>query len=240
MSAPFSAIRRLLASPPVRTLVFVVAFSVLAAVAPRVGGAGTVSDHQLWTSGTFVTRPLTSWRLLGWLDLHDRKRQDSTLLIVRPALGYQLFDRLSVYAGYAWIPNFTDEGANRHEHRSWQQLLFNAPAPAGWAMSLRPRFEQRFADGGNDTGYRVRLLARTAYTFHTGVLLVFWDELFYQLNNTDWQATAGFDQNRAFAGIGLPAIGNTRVEFGYLNVFLKRTPDNHLDHNLAVNLFWTY
>ena len=202
--------------------------------------AGTVSDHQLWTGAIFTTRPVTSWRLLGWLDLHDRRRQDSTLFVLRPGLGYQWFARLSVHAGYAWIPTYVDEAADRHEHRSWQQLLFNAPAPQGWALLIRPRLEQRFAQGGKDTGHRLRLLARIAYTFRSGVLFVFWNECLYQLNNTDWRASAGFDQNRAFAGIGLPAMGKARLEVGYVNAFIKRSPDNHLDHNLAVSLFWTY
>lgn len=162
------------------------------------------------------------------------------MLILRPGVGYQLLDQLSVYAGYAWVPTFEDEGANRHEHRSWQQLLFNARASQAWAFALRPRFEQRFAEGGNETGYRVRLLARTTYTTPAGVLLVVWDEFFYQANDTDWGAVAGFDQNRAFAGIGLLAINDVRIELGYLNVFTKRKPDSNLAHNLAVNLFWTY
>lgn len=224
----------------VRTPASVIAFLVLAAVTAPDALAATKSEHQLWASTTLFTRPLTSWRLLGWLDLHDRKRQDSTLLIMRPALGYQVLDRLAVHAGYAWIPTYVDEGADRHEQRIWQQLLFNAPAPAGWSLSLRPRFEQRFADGGNDTGYRMRLWARASYALNAGVLFVLWNELFYQFNDTDWKAAAGFDQNRAFLGVGLPAVSGARVEFGYLQVFTKRTPDSHMDHNLAINLFWTY
>ena len=115
--------------------------------------------------------------------------------------------------------------------------MFNAPAPPGWGLLLRPRVEQRFAEGSNKTGYRVRLLSRAAYSFQTGLVLVLWDGVFYQLNDTDWQALAGFDRNRAFAGVGLPAIGGSRVDVGYVNAFIKRMPVNHVDHNLAVNLF---
>lgn len=223
-----------------RTFLLVVALIVFAVAVAPAAQARTTSDHQLWASTTVLTRPLTSLRLLGWLDLHDRKREDSTLLILRPAVGHQLMDRLAVYAGYAWLATYADEGANRHEHRTWQQLVWNAPVPQGWALSLRPRLEQRFAQGGNDTGHRVRVSARGAYAPHPAFMIVAWDEFFYQINNTDWGASSGFDQNRAFLGLGLPTTSTARVEVGYLNVFLKRSPDNHLDHNLAINLFWTH
>lgn len=203
--------------------------------------AGTESEHQVWVASILQVRPVKESGFLGWFDVHDRRRSDSTLLILRPALGYQFTGQLTVYGGYAWIPTFVDGGPARHEHRIWQQIIWNAPAEGGWALSLRPRLEQRFAEGGDDTGHRFRLFARAGVSAWPGapVLFVVWDEIFYQFNDTDWGAVSGFDQNRVFGGLGFPAAPGLRFEVGYLNVFLDRTA-NHLDHNLAVNVFYTY
>ena len=229
------------------TLAFVKRFLVLmfcfsAAVATSSGArADTKSEHQIWTSTTLQTKPLTTWRLLGWLDLHDRRRSGSNLFIVRPALGLQLVDTLAVHAGYAWVPSLVDGGDDSVEHRTWQQLLWNAIAAPAWMLSLRPRYEQRFAEGVSEVGHRLRLMARTTYrTSESGVLLILFDEFFYQLNDVAGAMAAGFDQNRVFAGVGFPSALGVRFEVGYLNVYAKRSPTSHLDHNLAINAFWTY
>ncbi|MCG5053470.1 MAG: DUF2490 domain-containing protein [Myxococcales bacterium] len=210
--------------------------------AVRSARAETQTEHQIWVASIAQARLRPGSRVLGWFDLHDRRRDGATVLIVRPGVGYQVAERVSLHVGYAWIPTFVDEGANRHEHRSWQQLLWTLPAPAGWSFSLRPRLEQRVSLGSDDLGHRARLFVRGAWApwAESPLLLAVWDELFFQFNDTSWGAQRGFDQNRVFVGLGAPALPGMRVEVGYLHVYLQREPDDQVNHNLAVNVFLAY
>ncbi len=192
-------------------------------------------EFQSWSSAT------TQWSVGGkvefWLDGHARRRSASTLLIARPAIGYRLLDNVTAYVGYAWIPTVPDAGSLQSEHRIWQQAILGHAAQ-GFAFALRPRLEQRFADGG-DVGHRARLFARASWSPPAGdVMLVAWDEAFLQLNDTDWGASRGFDQNRLFVGVGFPSRSGVRFEVGYLNVLLHREPFQ-IAHVLAINGFFS-
>ncbi len=193
--------------------------------------------YQSWASGT---QQLTlAPKLELWLDEHARRRAGSSLFIVRPALGYRVLESLTLHAGYAWIPVLED-GTDTvfHEHRSWQQLLWSTPVTDTAAVALRARLEQRFSDQGNDVGHRARFFARlNVGAKGQPVLLALWDELFFQLNTTDWGPKWGFDQNRFFMGPGFPTELGLRFEVGYLNVYLRGAP-NQMAHVLAVNAFF--
>lgn len=201
--------------------------------------AGTArADNQIW-SALFVQARPGDTGITGWLDLHGRRREDGTLAIVRPGIGYTFGKALSAHVGYAYVPLVTDEGEDRREHRSWQQIIANH-AIGSVKLQGRGRLEQRFGSG-DDIGHRVRLLARGQWQpdAETNLQLVAWDELFLGLNETDWGTPQGFDQNRLFVGLGTDAkLKGVRVEAGYLNVVLRR--DTQIDHALAVNLFVTF
>ena len=68
---------------------------------------------------------------------------------------------------------------------------------------MRTRFEQRFVESGNDTGLRLRqfLRAQRELPGCPPLMLVCWDEIFFDLNDTDWGQSSGFGQNRIFAGL---------------------------------------
>ena len=57
------------------------------------------------------------------------------------------------------------------------------------------------------------------------------------LNDTEWGAVAGIDQNRLFGGVGLPIASGGRVEFGLLNVLLPRDGELGVTWVVAANLF---
>jgi hypothetical protein len=208
----------------------------LAALALPAGRAH--ADNQIWTAAFVQARPAPTG-VAGWLDLHDRRRADGTLAIVRPAIGYALTKSLLVHAGYGWIHLLTDEGGNRTEHRAWQQVLWLAAPSPCVKTQVRARLEQRFG-AGDDVGHRVRLFVRGQWapSQRVQLQLVGWDEIFVGLNATDWGTPRGYDQNRLFLGVGVDtALRNVRIEAGYMNVVLRR--DTQMDHILAVNLFAT-
>lgn len=202
-------------------------------------------EFQLWSAllGTAATTPETPG-LSFWLDVHGRRAGNGTVVIVRPAVGASITPWLSVWAGYAWVPVFDDATSNRtDEHRIWQQVILAPKLPElGLSFQSRTRFEQRFGENGDDVGFRLRQFVRANWqpdeSFPMGVAV--WDEIFIGLNDTDWGAPKGFDQNRLFIGPFLKLSPWARLEAGYLYVVVNRDSGDLTAHTLAINLFWSF
>lgn len=84
-----------------------------------------------------------------WAEGQGRFADDSSKFsqaIVRPGIGYQLTDTISIWAGYAWTPTSSPYVRNTFdEHRAWQQVLWSdkfswegLPAAAVWSNVLSP------------------------------------------------------------------------------------------------------
>ena len=184
-------------------------------------------------------------RFKWWFDGHARFFDDTDgfgLSIVRPGVGYTLTDSTTVWAGYGWIHASPATRPDFEEHRVWQQVTWSDQCGDA-SVGLRSRLEQRFLETGSDTGWRFRQFAsyRRPLAYSDRLTLVVWDEAFFHLNDTDWGAETGFNQNRIVVGMGwlCRRAQGRRAEAGYLNnyISLPNRPDvaNHL---LSVNLFW--
>lgn len=199
--------------------------------------AQTRQQFDIW-AGLFVNGQFKSDAPSGttWFDLQGRRSPGGTTLIVRPGLGYVIRPWVTVWLGYAWIPEFIDETGERiDEHRIWEQLTLDYRAP-GILFQSRTRFEQRFREG--DIAHRFRQVARFNYQPRESLPLGFvvWDELFLGMTGATW-AQKGFDQNRIFVGPAVFAFdGIFRVEVGYQFNYLNRAL-NRIAHILALNLF---
>ena len=203
-------------------------------------------ESQLWT-GLFLTAndPTTkneSTGLSAWLDVQARRAPAGTTALFRPALGYRLSSRVSVWAGYAWVGAYADAADAKDviEHRAWQQVTV-AGAVGQMTYQLRPRLEQRFRTG-ESTAVRARLLARANVAFWYGspLGLASWDEAFFALGDTSWGAPGGFDQNRLFLGLGYTQ-GAMRIEVGYIGTTVRRADESLLhQHNPTIWAFFAY
>jgi hypothetical protein len=74
--------------------------------------AETVQDRRTWINLT-VRGPLGSSRWRWYFDIQERNRSDSgeaDQFVARPAIGYALSDKSSLWAGYAYTANFTESG----------------------------------------------------------------------------------------------------------------------------------
>ncbi|MEM6330712.1 MAG: DUF2490 domain-containing protein [Planctomycetota bacterium] len=215
--------------------------------------AQTLDDAGLWFAtfgnGRFESLDPGS-PLRWWLDAHYRLRDDTdgfNQSIVRPGLGVEVAPRHALWAGYAWIRTEPVGGGPIgggvfDEHRFWQQWTA-APSAGDWRLLHRSRFEQRWVETGSDVGLRWRQLARAQRLLSDCPQwsLVLWDEAFFNLNDTDWGARPGLDQNRAFLGLGYKRCGRARerYEMGYLNQLINRQGGvDGMNHILSLNVFF--
>ena len=226
-------------------LVFGTAFGLLMGLSVLIApNAAAADDTQLWAA-LFANGPVEEdSRYLVWFDGHARFSEDVSRLgvsIIRPGVGYRVNDRVSLWAGYAWVVSRADGRDSITEHRIWQQLTWRAAQPlAGITLSTRSRLEQRMIESAEETGWRARQLVKLTYPLGAGerVYLALWDEVFVNLDDTDWGADDGFDQNRAFAGIGLKFAPHLRTEIGYMNQYIARSNrDDASNHVLSLTLF---
>jgi hypothetical protein len=183
--------------------------------------------------------------LKWWFDGHLRLLDDTggyNQSILRPGVGAKISERSVAWVGYAFIHTNPLSGIEFDEHRLWQQITWSE-TQGPWTLALRSRLEQRFLETGDDLGWRFRQLVRVQRSLapFPRLSLVGWDEAFFHLNDTDFGANAGFDQNRAFAGLGFKRNpdGKGRVEFGYLNQAIDVPSGNDRTHHLlSINVFF--
>ncbi len=205
--------------------------------------AQITNDEGTWLA-LFSQGDVGESQFKWWFDGHARFLDDAggfNQSIVRPGFGYSLGDRGAVWAGYGWIRTSPLTGAGFDEHRVWQQYTWSKKHDA-ITLALRSRLEQRFLDTGDDTGWRFRQLVRLQHALPASrhLSLVGWDEVFIHLNDTDWGAEAGFNQNRVFVGLGWTPSpkSNWRTEVGYLNQTIHRpTADDRSHHVISINFY---
>lgn len=211
--------------------------------------AQTTEDFQTWGNITAIT----SLGLLNedwsnfkvWLEGQGRFGNDTSTFsqgMLRTGLGYMLNKQTSVWLGYAWVP--TDEPFTKKafdEHRLWQQVLWSDNFSFGTVTS-RSRLEQRFIPTGSQVGWRFRQLLKISVPMPLlpNFSFVLSDEYFANLNKTNFGADDGFDQNRAFGGIGYQFNQHIKSEIGYMNQYIRKSGPDRMDHILSLNLFLNY
>ncbi len=212
--------------------------------------ARTAEDFQAWgnitaTGNLDVLSPkLTNFKY--WLEGQGRFGLNTSAFsqgMVRTGLGYKLNEQSSVWLGYAWVP--TDEPFSKtafDEHRLWEQFLWSDKFSFG-TLTSRSRLEQRFIPTGSQVGWRFRQMVKVSVPmpFAPDFSFVASDEYFANFNKTNFGADDGFDQNRAFAGIGYNFNKNIKTEIGYMNQYIRKPvgPDR-MDNILSVNLYLNY
>jgi hypothetical protein len=164
--------------------------------------------------------------------------------MVRTAVGYSLSDRATIWAGYTWLPtqnmkfNQNVNGSYVSQQDVWPAFRYVLPTSLG-TVTFRTMFESNFIQNNNssDVLFRPRQMIRLMHPLaaEPRLSLIAWDEFFIRLNTTQAGGQAGFDQNRAFAGLGWTFNKNVRTEVGYMNQYLDdATHTNNTMHNLIM------
>ncbi len=184
-------------------------------------------------------------RLLYWFDHQVRFLESNdgfSQTILRPALGWRIFDSGSLWLGYTWVGSVPENAPKTNEHQLWQQFSWSEPS-GRFTRLWRTRLEQRWRDDSADVGLRLRQLFKTTLPIRKGspVSIAAFDEVFFHLKSTDWGQEAGFDENRFFLGVAWTyskRIGGT-VEIGYQNRYIdKRGGTNVLEHLALATFFF--
>ena len=152
-------------------------------------------------------------------------------------LGYKLNDKVTVWAGYVHNPNYNAGDFTVMERRAREQVTFDNIARLDKAsLSARVRLEQRWRDGIDGTGWRVRPYAKLGIPLggKSAPTLNLTNEAFLNLGKTSFQTTDGLDRMRTAAALSFPLSKTLKLEAGYLNQhrFVRNGPD-HDDHALT-------
>jgi Protein of unknown function (DUF2490) len=213
----------------------------------------TKEDEGLWLmlagQGGFEAVRENPSDFRWWLDIQPRYFNAGDGLVqtlVRPGVGYAFADNAAAWLGYAWIVTERENAGSSEEHRIWQQLTWS-PEGAWLNLSSRTRLEQRFLKTGDDVGWRFRQFFKGTRPIaaDSRLYLSVYDEVFVDLNDTDWGQRSGISQNRLFLGLGWKFGSSTRsgpasLEVGYLNQFINRPRVDRMNHILSINLFLNF
>ncbi len=197
--------------------------------------ADTEQDGRYWFS-VYAQGKLPAEQLYWSMDMQPRWRNEGQhfdQLILRPAVFYKFNPKSSVWLGYDTVVSHPDGQSAQRENRLWEQLQYQFDAVADLTFTSRTRLEQRRREDSEEIGHRWRQMVRMTapVSGHPQWLWVASNELFIQLNQTEWGARRGIDQNRFFIGAQWRFSDVSNVESGYLHQYVNtRTVDreNHV------------
>ncbi|MCE2611792.1 DUF2490 domain-containing protein [Flavobacteriaceae bacterium D16] len=158
-------------------------------------------------------------------------------MLLRTGANFHLADNAIVTLGYGYIdtdPSFEELNSINEisEHRIFQQfLLYNKV----WEFKIehRYRLEQRFIDYGSirgeETQHRARYRLQLTLPLTDTFFLNFYDEIFINFQDNL------FDQNRAYAALGVHLTENSSIQIGYLKNTFSNTSFDRLQFAIFYN-----
>lgn len=159
--------------------------------------------------------------------------------LIRSGIGYNFSEKITAWLGHDWVPTSRPLALRPFNiHALWQQLSLREDYSFGTVIS-RTRFEQYFFDipGSSDVSQIFRQMFKLSIpmpSVSSSVSVVIWNETFANLNSTDAGTRSGFNQNRAFAGVGYALSKNKLLEIGYMNQYINRPHNPRPDQMLHV------
>jgi len=199
------------------------------------------TDFQQWLSVSAKAEATDSLAVHGEVvarfgdDRGGLYEMEGTLL-----LGYKLSDQVTAWAGYVHNPTYRDGDFVAMEHRAREQVTVDNFAKLGGAsLSGRLRFEQRWRDGVDGTGWRMRPYLKAAVPLGDkgAPVLNFTAEPFINLNTTAFQSNTGLDRLRSAVALSVPVAEAVKLETGYLNQHrFVRGGEDRGEHALTATL----
>jgi hypothetical protein len=201
------------------------------------------SDSQLWTNAAVTVKLSDKWRLSQEITGRFSDNRNGLYEIEsNTLLGYRLNKVVTVWAGYTHDPQYSGGDFTVMEHRAREQVTFDGFAMIGKGkLSGRVRTEQRWRDGVDGTGWRVRPYLKYSVPIAGKTAVNLSTEPFFNLNTNTFQRKSGLDRVRNLITISTPVSKTLTLEGGYMNQhgFVSGGPDtsdNIAYLNLALSL----
>ncbi len=228
----------ILSSAPARLSLFAFAAATLTP-----SPAWARSDDQLWTTVGANIKLDDHWRLQQEVVTRFSDNRNGLYEIEWTTLvGYKINKVATVSAGYVHNPQYAGGDFTVMEHRAREQVSFDNFANLGSGkLSARMRTEQRWRQGIDGTGWRLRGYVKYAIPVAGKLSLNLSNETWLNLNTTPFQRKSGFDRMRNLVSISAPLSKKLSGEAGYLNQYgFVRPGDDTVDHTayfaLSLNL----
>jgi Protein of unknown function (DUF2490) len=187
------------------------------------------SDSQVWTNGALNVKLGDRWRLQEEMTARfSDKRNGLYEVESNTLLGYRLNKVVTVWGGYTHDPQYSGGDFTVMEHRAREQVTFDGFAMLGKGkLNARVRMEQRWRNGINGTGWRVRPYLKYSLPIAGKTALNLSSEPFFNLNTTAFQRQSGLDRVRNLVTISTPLTKSLSGEAGYMNQhgFVRGGPD---------------
>lgn len=198
-----------------------------------------LAENQIWTSIGLDAGPSETGRIGTSLDINSRYQPDGQLsrIELRPGITYELQNGVELAGGY-YYGHTNQPGEDRNEHRLWQQASYDFGSKWGLEFSGRTRAEQRYREGFDDTGARIRQRLKASYPIaNTPLTLSAGPEIFFEFVETDWGADTGLSEVRTEAEIEWEVSDTLELSFGYLNLLeIERGGPDETNHHITIGL----
>lgn len=195
-------------------------------------------DTHLW--GAVIVNVDVSKDVVITMEGVARLTDDASRLgqsILRPSIGYRLGKNTIASLGYGYIATDPVGPASSDEHRIWQQLSFRvAGNGSGLTVTGRTRLEQRWFEGRDDMGWRLRQQLRATAPLTGKTRAVVWSEAFLSLDDTSWGQRSGLDRWRNSVGLSVPVTKTVTIEPGYINQWVSSRGLDRVHHIANVSL----
>ncbi|MEP6535586.1 MAG: DUF2490 domain-containing protein [Bryobacteraceae bacterium] len=168
-------------------------------------------------------------------------------LLIRPGVNYEVNPALLLTFGYAYARSYpysnrAPASGVSNEHRIWEQAQWRYRTGRA-ALNTRVRFEQRFLGSANpaQSGFRYENRLRTweqiTLPISRRTYFSAYDEVWLYVK--PYVSKSAFDQNRAYAAVGLRLNPAWRMEVGYMNQALLHRSGSvlELNHTLVLSVF---
>ncbi|MEP3051115.1 MAG: DUF2490 domain-containing protein [Erythrobacter sp.] len=172
------------------------------------------------------------------LEAQERFFEDASRLgqlLLRPAIGYQISEDVSVFAGYAYVFTNPEGPAESNEHRIFQELNLRIINLDDLTISSRNRLEQRFFEEVDGTGWRYRNQIQVRAPINQNNSLIVYTEPFIELNDGGPQS-GGVALWRNFVGVSIPLSEQFSLTPGYLNQTVFRDGPDLSQHIVNVSV----
>lgn len=146
-----------------------------------------------------------------------------------------ILQRLSETQSLGYLYGYIETGSSK-EHRLTIQHQLKMGTALDFEVSQRVRLEGRLLETVPENATRLRYQLRFVSASDLQTRPLIWNEVFVNLNQTNWNGNQTLDRNRFFLGL-TRSFKDLRIELGYLNQFVPRSAFDTSEHTLVFYIF---